>query len=78
LKSYATEWLTRIPKPSTVHFYRDHVENHIVPALGHILLTDLTRKQCPAFTLSLLDKKLAHSSRVGILHETEIETPHEG
>jgi hypothetical protein len=38
-----------------------------VPALGHIALTALTRQQCHAFTLSLLDKKLSHSSRVGIL-----------
>jgi hypothetical protein len=68
--SYATKWLEFIPltkKVSTVGFYRDHLKNHVVPALGSVGLAALTRSECKKFALSLRGKKLARASMVGIL-----------
>ena len=68
LKSYATRWLTQLGhlKPSTRQFYEDNLENHIYPALGDVPIGNLTRARCKAFTRSLADKDLVHSTRVGI------------
>jgi hypothetical protein len=62
LEAYAHKWLNagciglrhkRRKKPSTIGFYTDHVENHIVPVLGSTPIASLTRSQCKAFVLQV-------------------------
>lgn len=68
--SYAAKWLKFISltkKPSTVTFYADHLRNHVIPALGSVSLTALSRPDCKRFALALRDKKLARTTMAGIL-----------
>lgn len=70
IETYARKWLQFIPltkKVSTVGFYRGHLDKHVIPALGSISLTSLTRSECKKFALTLRDKKLARATMVGIL-----------
>src|SRR5262245_33575749 len=60
VETYARKWLNagcvglrnkRRKKASTVGFYTDNVENHIIPALGTTPIAALTRSQCKSFVL---------------------------
>lgn len=53
LKAYLEQWLEHVHKPtvriSTYQSYRTMLDNHIIPALGHVQLQKLTPQQLQAF-----------------------------
>lgn len=53
VKDYLDDWLENIQKAklkvSTYSLYRRHLDNHIIPGLGHIQLQKLTADQVQAF-----------------------------
>lgn len=56
---FLTRWLEDVARPtirpSTYESYRGHVENHLIPALGHLKLTELT----PQHVQRLMNEKRA-------------------
>jgi integrase len=50
VESYARrDWLPSAElnlKASTVHFYKDNLENHVFPLLGNLPIAEITRKDC--------------------------------
>lgn len=76
VETYARKWLNagciglrnkRRKKPSTIGFYTDNVENHIIPAIGSTLIPALTRSQCKSFVLQIDKTKLSQSTKIGIV-----------
>jgi integrase len=59
LKVYLDQWLEQVHKPairtSTYYMYRTVLDKHIIPALGHIRVQQLTPQQVQAFYASKLE-----------------------
>lgn len=53
-------------KPTTVKKYADNVRVHLVPGLGHVKLTELTREQVRAFYQVRLDAGMAPNTLRGL------------
>ncbi len=71
LKEYLEYWLEEAHKPtlkiSTYALYRRHLDNHIIPHLGHIQLKKLTSDHVQAFCANLLQEGLK-SGTVRLVH----------
>ena len=75
VESYAREWLrTSVGhlKASTVHFYTDHLENHIIPLLGTRPISMMTRKDCRELVATVRAKNLTINSVRGILRTLSV------
>jgi len=61
-------WDTHTVRPSTRINYRERLDNHILPGLGHLRLTDVTPNDVEGFAARLLkQKELSPSMVVGVL-----------
>jgi integrase len=70
LETYARAWLqmaTQKLKASTGRFYRDNLENHVIPAIGAVPLTDMNRVVVKRFIRALLEKRLKRNTVNGIV-----------
>lgn len=70
LEAYAREWLRVAPnglKASTIRFYTDHLENHILPLLGTRPVADVKRSDVKALIGALREKKLRPTTIGGIV-----------
>ena len=66
----ATRWIENVAlrvRLSTVTGYRERLNNHILPALGKIPLSDLTRGEVARFTSALLERGLTKVSTYNIV-----------
>lgn len=64
LKAYADDWITRqVVRPSTEALYRAHLDGHILPALGHRRLEEISRPMVQA-----LVKTWAETSAAATTH----------
>jgi len=75
LEMYAREWLrTSVAhlKASTIHFYTDHLENHVFPLLGHLPIAAIGRKQCRELVAVTRAKDLTINSVRGILRTLSV------
>lgn len=56
LKAYADDWITRqVVRRATERLYRHHLDKHILPALGHRRLEEITRPMVQALVKSWAD-----------------------
>lgn len=70
LEIYARGWLKAAAqklKGSTIRFYRDNLENHIIPALGAIPLIEMNRAEVKRFIRAVLEKRLKRNTVNGIV-----------
>lgn len=71
VKDYLNYWLEETHKPtlktSTYAMYRRHLDNHIIPHLGHIQLKKLTTDQVQSFCSAMSNNRLKPGT-VRLLH----------
>jgi len=76
LETYARQdWLPSAEqnlKASTIRFYRDHLENHVFPLLGHKPLASVTRKDCRQLVASAREKGLRIQTVRGIVRTLSV------
>jgi integrase len=76
LEEYARrDWLPSAElnlKASTVRFYRDHLENHVFPLLGHQPLASVSRKDCRQLVASTREKGLKIQTVRGIVRTLSV------
>jgi len=75
LDDYAREWLKNGVshlKASTVHFYTDHLENHVLPLLGQRPVTTIERKDCRELVATVRAKDLKINSVRGIVRTLSV------
>jgi integrase len=70
LKIYSEEWLKAAGstlKASTIRFYRDHLENHVIPLLGSQVLSTLARRDVKRLLIELRKKGLQPKTITGVV-----------
>lgn len=70
LETFAATWLETVKptlKPSSWGFYDDNFRRHVLPALGHVRVSMLRRRQVLALVRELRRKKLATLTIRGIM-----------
>ena len=69
-KAYAEQWLSTAGttlKPSTVRFYRDNLENHLLPVLGPVRINRIGRADVKRLIVALTAKSLRPKTITGIV-----------
>lgn len=66
VEEYLEEWVERHGnanlRPTTRASYRSHIRNHIVPSIGHVMLSQVTPAMLDDMFRQLYEKGLSHSS----------------